>query len=130
MHKSQLKESWKYFICGLLLILPFSSTFETLDEINGEWQNNYVFNTFEYAVVIFPIIILLILIPRLENRFTKKILIIVLILFSGLSFWFAIQTALLPIQDFLPNWGIGLLFILFPIVMIDSFIEWKRTTNN
>lgn len=125
---------WKYFIyliCGIMLITPFSETFDpTSDEMSGKWMKNYVLNSFEYSIVIIPIIILLIIIPRLENRTPKKISIATLCFLSGIAFLVALQSISLPIQDFIPQWGILILIILFPVTVIDSFIEWKRKTLN
>ena len=57
-----------------MLIAPFSETFTTInDEVNGEWIKNYALNSFEYLIVIIPIISLLIFIPKLKNKTIKKI---------------------------------------------------------
>jgi len=56
-----------------MLIVPYSETFTTeYDVVNGDWIKNYALNSFEYAIVIIPLIILLITLPRVKNRITKK----------------------------------------------------------
>ena len=108
------------------MILPISTTFDIeIEESNGEWTNNYLINTFEYAIFIIPLILFLIIIPRLKNQTKKRSLIIVSVFIMVFLFWFAIQAVSLSIQGFIPNWGILLLLIFFPIVIIDSFMEWK-----
>jgi predicted neutral ceramidase superfamily lipid hydrolase len=130
MNLKKRRKYWKYFIyfiCGIMLIFPYSETFTTeYDDINGDWIKNYALNSFEYAIAIIPLIILLIMVPRIENRGAKKILIVILCLLSGIAFLFAFQSLTMPIQDFVPQWGMLILIILFPIVAIDSLIEWKR----
>jgi len=112
-----------------MLIVPYSETFTTeYDEGSGDWKRNYALNSFEYAIVIIPIILLLILIPKVESRGIKIVSIAILCLLSGVAFLFAFQSLRMPIQDFVPQWGMLVLIILFPIVVINSSIEWKKET--
>lgn len=131
--KSNLKKRrkyWKYFIyliCGITLIVPYSETFTNeYDDVNGDWIKNYALNSFEYALVIVPLIVLLIAIPRIQSRGIKKILIAILCLLTGFAFLLAFQSLIMPIQDFVPQWGMLVLIILLPIVVVESSIEWKR----
>ncbi|MGK0390493.1 MAG: hypothetical protein ACI94Y_003246 [Maribacter sp.] len=126
----KIKKYWTYFIyliCILMLIIPISATFYVFDEIgDGEWVNNYTLNTFEYSIIIIPIILSFILIPRQKRIILKRILIINLCLLSGIASLFAFQTIVISIQDFVPHWGMLIILILFPIAIINSSIEWKR----
>ncbi len=110
-----------------MLIAPYSETFTTeYDKINGDWVTNYALSSFEFAIVIITIISLLILIPRIERSRLRKISITILCLLSGVALLIAFQSLSMPIQDFSPQWGMLILIILFPIVAIDSLMEWKR----
>lgn len=106
--------------------MPYSEIYTTeFDEREGDWIKNYVFNTFEYAVIILPLIFSLIMIPKDRKQSAKKILMTILCLFSVLAFLFALQSLSMPIQDFAPSWGMLVLIFLFPIVIIDVRLEWK-----
>jgi len=123
---------WRFFIyiiCGLMLIAPYSETFNPIDK-NGEWLKNYAFNSIEYAIVIIPMIILLVAIPRLENKISKRISIGVLGLLSTLGFLYAFLSVSMPVQDFIPLWGMLIFFVLFPIVIVNAFLERTKETEN
>lgn len=127
---------WTYLIyltCLLLIMLPISTTFTpgSGEEFQEEqWGNNYAFNTIEYAIIIFPIVLLLIITPKLEHRNVKKVLIVILVLLSFISFLWAVLAIILPVQDFIPSLGVGVLLMLFPIVGINSIMEWNRSPTS
>ncbi|MEM1327280.1 MAG: hypothetical protein AAGI23_15060 [Bacteroidota bacterium] len=124
------KKYWKgliYLICGLLLIMPYSETFIMEYSVsNGQWIKNYAFTSWEHSAVVIPVIVLLTAISHIYKRTPKKIAMSVLFILSTLAFLAALLLVSMPIQDFVPSWGLFLLILLFPIVAIDTFVKWRE----
>ena len=129
MNTSNTTKYWRwliYIVCALIMVLPISETLEFLtEESNGEWRTNFVINTIEFAIFIIPLISFLLLIPRIEKPI-KGILIIFTFIISGFISYVSFQSLVFLAQDFMPDYGMLLSFFFFPIVIINSIIEWKQ----
>lgn len=125
-HKAVL--IWRCFLflfCGVILIIPIYEVYSYTSQGNGEWVSCYVLNTFEYTTTIFPILVLILLIPKIEEGKIKQTLKIILYLLSGFISLLSFNMLSLPMQDLVPTWGALLLLFLFPLVLFNSFIENK-----
>ena len=129
MEKSNFIKYWRWFIyiiCGLIMILPISESVNDLTEdLRRMWSNNYVINTIEYAILVIPLISFLLLIPRMEKPI-KRILIAFSLMLSGFISYASILSFILLAQDFAPHYGMLLSLFFFPLVIINSIIEWKQ----
>lgn len=111
-------------LCALLLVLPISMTFSPGPETSdGEWLYDFTLNSFEYSIVLIPLIIAFVAIPFLQNL-KKKVLILLSIVLASFCSFYAYQFMTIPIQDFIPQIGTIVLLILFPFSVVNAFKEW------
>ncbi len=133
MSKSNSIKYWRWFIymiCGLIMVLPISESVEFLtEELDREWQNNFVVNTIEYAIFVLPLISFLFLIPRMEKAL-KGIFILISIILAGFISYTSYLSFVFLAQDYIPHLGMLLAFFFFPIVLINSVIEWRQDSEN
>lgn len=129
MEMKDLSKYWgvvTYLVCGLLIILPMTSTFYyPTEESQGVWVNQSVYNTFTYTLVIGPWILLWIILPKLTNRNVVKVGVVVMLVLYALSFFFAVKVVLTPIQDLVSSWGAELLMLICPLILMDAYSLWN-----
>lgn len=116
---------WRYFIylyCGVILIAPIHRVYTGPFEAN-QWITRYVLNSFEYSILVIPVILILLLIPKFEDGKIKQTMTLVMYLLSGFISFVTFQSSTSIMQDLVPKWGILLLVFLFPIVLLNSFVE-------
>ncbi|MFK7775191.1 MAG: hypothetical protein AB8F94_23835 [Saprospiraceae bacterium] len=132
MNKSNFIKYWRWFIymiCGLIMILPISETLVYwTEDSNGEWGLNFVINTIEYAIFVVPLISFLWLIPRMEKPL-KGIFILISILLAGFIFYGSYLSFVFLSQDYSPHYGMLLALFFFPIVLINSIVEWRQNSE-
>lgn len=107
---------------GVILIAPINRVYNGPFE-SDSWSTQYVLNTLHYSVLIIPVILLFILLQKFEVAKVNKIMSVILYFLSGFISFIALKSLSLPMQDFVPKWGMAFLLILFPVVLINSFVE-------
>jgi len=114
-----------YLVCGLLIILPMTSTFQsTTSTPSGKWMNQSVYNTFAYTLAIGPWIMLWIILPKLTNKNVVKVGVVVMLVLYALSFVMAAKLALFPKQNLIKSWGVELLLLICPLILMDAYSLW------
>jgi len=116
---------WRYFVylyCGVILIAPIHRVYAGPFMAN-QWVTRYVLSTFEYSILVIPVILILILIPKFKDGKIKQLITIVMYLLSGFISFVAFQSSTSIMQDLVPKWGMLLLVFLFPVVLLNSFVE-------
>ena len=113
-------------VCFLLLVLPIAIVFDPgPEESKGEWVNRYIMNTFAYALFYIPLITTILIIPIVKNRL-KILLIVFSLILSIIGSYSAFQLIIAPIQDFIPKMGLSITVFIFPIIIVNSMIEWGK----
>ena len=132
MQVSKLSSYWKvasYIVCGLLMIIPMSSEYRvTRIGSEGEWINQYVYDTFAYMVFIMPMIVLWIFLPKVSSSAIKKIGIILFVFLYLCAFIAALSLVFFPSINFIHGWGAELLILAFPLVAVDAFGFWYENS--
>ena len=117
---------WRYFIylyCGAILVAPISRVYAGPFEFEDNWVTWYVLNTFEYAILVMPVILILVLLPKFGDGKVNKTMTVVMYSLSGFISYIAFQFSTSIMQDLVPKWGMLLLVLLFPLVLLNSFVE-------
>ena len=109
-------------ICVLLLILPYSATFDG----QGEWINSYVIIDLELTIFILPLILFIFSLQIVKNQSFKKWLLVTAMVISGIYFFFTILSLLIPSPDFMPSFGVGLMVVLFPVLLINVISTFRK----
>ena len=113
------------FICLLIFILPFSVEFnpEEYKNINEGWESQYLINDFENLIFIAPFFLVWFFYQFVTNRKLKLILKYISLILAAWSSFYGFLGIGMPIQDFVPDIGIHLLLLLFPLVLIMIILE-------
>ena len=116
---------WRYFTylyCGVILIAPISRVY-TGPYGTNQWMTQYVLNTFEYSFLVLPVMLILLLISEFKDGKIKQLMTIVMYSLSGFISYIAFQSSTSIMQDLVPKCGMLLLVFLFPVVLLNSFVE-------
>lgn len=109
-----------------MILTPYFEVYNPNKKGDDKWISIYLFSTIENMILIIPLIILLILTPKVRKKKIRRIMVILLLITGLMASLVSIQMLVLPIQDFHPRLGVFLQSLLLPIVMISSWMEWSN----
>ncbi len=137
--KNQLYRKIIFYSIGLTLILqiilPFALIYapDVSTEIGEEWQPNYLFSD-EFGLILLPFYLFFILYLVSKNKTVKGIAKLILFLFAILYFGYAFLVFQTPLIDFVPGFGLLLLFLFLPELIylhyMDMWIKYYEENPN
>lgn len=117
--------------CILLLFIPLSYSFGGIGEdelglgpARFDWQADYVY-TEEYLLIIGPFYLLWGIYLFNSHALTKIVLLLLMLALAAFYDFIAYIGLLMPIQDYAPHWGMLLLGLFFPFLLLLAVLEWK-----
>ena len=116
----------------LLITLPVYTIFDPgmSEESEERWVDCYVYNDLELAIFIIPLVLCCILIQVGKEKWNRRRNKIFAVIFSGVYFLYAIQALLISVQDFVPNYGILPLLVIFPLLLLYCYVDQNKYKEN
>ncbi|MDA9773493.1 hypothetical protein N9B82_00935 [Saprospiraceae bacterium] len=115
-----------YLFSVLILLLPISTVFDPgSEESMGEWVNQYAVTSLYSSLFIIPFLLALFYIPKRKHTHKKLLIIFSLILAAFISY-FACLSFVFGGPDFQARVGMLIAALSFPLVCINSMIEWQN----
>lgn len=118
-------------LCLLLFFIPISYSFRGMEEdalglgfARFDWQADY-FYTEEYLLIIGPFYLLWSIYLFNSYALIKKILLLLLLALAAFYDVIAYIGMFFPIPDYAPHWGILILGVFFPFLLLLAVLEWK-----
>lgn len=114
-------------LCVLILILPFSEVYTSITEESLAWQNFYIINDTCLLLLYLPFIPLWFGQFIIQNPKWKSIIKLILIALSLSYFLLGAGDLFVPIQDFVPRYGVFISLLYLPLV---CYYYWSKNKNS
>lgn len=118
------------FNCILLFVIPLGHVLGPLDSSNMAsefgWYPDYFYTDIFFLVMIAPFYLLWgsFLIQK-ENKLIQNGLLLLLLAISAFYSFISFMSVSMISPDYQPYWGMLILFLFFPLLVILAFFDWK-----
>ena len=104
----------------IAILIPYSSVFIPTDNAREDenWKLSYVWDDFILSVIYFSLFFFWTVYLVVKKEKIKRLVKVMLLIFSICSFLLAIGNASMPIQDFIPYYGVYVSILILPIISL------------
>ncbi len=103
-----------------MFLVPYGTVFIPDDRLPEDeyWQDSYILSDEISAAMYVPFVLLWVVFLFLKKGMLRAVFKFTLLCLSGFYFLGAAATRMMPVQDFMPNYGVIVTMMLFPLVVV------------
>jgi uncharacterized BrkB/YihY/UPF0761 family membrane protein len=110
----------------IAILIPYGNVFIPADNAREDenWKLSYVWDDFFLSVIYFSLLFFWAIYLVVKNQKVKRAIKIILLIVSACSFLLAIGSASMPVQDFIPYYGVYVSILILPIISFYLIYLW------